>query len=265
MTALAAAAVFCSVLLGWDRGRGVGLEARLHDPPARRAPSWRRAGGAALLFLVVGASAWCWGPAGGAVSLAVAFPAATVAWTAAAHRARRRALVRRRAVVRACQTLAGLVRIGHVPAGALAAAAAENGILAEAEAVRRVGGAVAPVFRRQAVGDGQEGLAELANAWEVAERTGASLTATLDALSDRLRDQARLRDTVRAELSAPRATGRLLGILPLAGILLGYSFGGDPLGYLTGSTAGQASLVTGSLLGCAGIVWTERIADRQGG
>jgi tight adherence protein B len=62
-------------------------------------------------------------------------------------------------------------------------------------------------------------------------------------------------------LSAPRATSRLLAVLPLAGLALGYGFGGDPVGFLAGSAPGQLSLVVGVALGCAGVLWTERIAD----
>lgn len=264
MSALAAAAVFCSIVVG-GRKPGLDLGGRLADARPRRGWPWSRIGPVGAFLALLGASVWFGGAAGGSVTLALAGPAGTAGWLVTAQRGRRAALATRRDVVRACQSLAGLVRIGHVPTSALAAAAAEHAVLAESDAVRRVGGAVAPVLRRQARRPGHEGLHELANAWEVSERTGASLTATLDALSERLVEQARLRHTVRAELSAPRATGRLLGVLPVAGIMLGYSFGGDPVGYLTGSPAGLASLVAGSLLGCAGIVWTERIADRQGG
>ncbi len=98
----------------------------------------------------------------------------------------------------------------------------------------------------------------------VAERTGASLGATLDALAERLTAAGNLQDVVNAELAAPRATGRLLAVLPLAGLLLGYGLGGDPLAFLTGSPAGQLSLVAGITLGCAGVLWTERIAGGDG-
>ena len=85
-----------------------------------------------------------------------------------------------------------------------------------------------------------ESLVELGIAWEVAERTGASLNATLDALTGRLSARRTVGHMVAAELSAPRATGRLLAVLPVAGVLLGYSFGGDPLAFLTGSLPGPA-------------------------
>ena len=58
---------------------------------------------------------------------------------------------------------------------------------------------------------------------------------------------------------------RLLAALPLAGVALGYGFGGDPLAFLAGSLPGQLSLIGGVSLGCAGVVWTEHIADAGNG
>jgi len=164
------------------------------------------------------------------------------------------------AVTSAARLLAGLLRLGHVPAAALRAAAQEAPPLAEVVAVQQVGGEVAPILRRLGARPGSEGLAELGAAWQVADRTGASLGATLDALAERLTAAGSVNDVVSAELAAPRATGRLLAVLPFAGLLLGYGLGGDPLAFLTGSPAGRLSLIVGVALGCAGVLWTERIA-----
>ena len=138
-------------------------------------------------------------------------------------------------------------------------------VLAAAAATLEVGGEVAAVLSRRSLEPGLAGLAQLGVAWSVAERTGASLTATLDALAERLAAERKLRGVVAAELSAPRATGRLLAGLSVAGLLLGYGLGGDPLGFLTGSLPGRICLVLGSLLGCAGVLWTEHIASSADG
>ncbi len=201
------------------------------------------------------------GGAGTASGLAAALPALTAVHLWRRQRARATAAARAREVVSACQLLAGLLRVGHVPASALEIAAGDAPVLAEAAAVLRVGGPAGTVLRRLGEGPGGAGLRELGVAWDVAERTGASLTATLDTLAERLVARQTVRDVVAAELAAPRATGRLLAALPVAGVLLGYSFGGDPLDFLTGSLPGQLSLVVGAVLGCAGVLWTERIAD----
>ncbi len=201
------------------------------------------------------------GAAGAVVAFAVTAPLWTVLLVWRRHARRAAATATEVAVAAACQLLAGLLRVGHVPSEALSVAARDSPLLAEAAAVQQVGGTVGPVLRRLGRRPGGAGLAELGVAWEVAERTGASLGATLDALAERLAAVRAVRDVVTAELSAPRATGRLLAVLPAAGLLLGYSLGGDPLAFLTGSLPGQLSLAAGVALGCAGVFWTERIAD----
>lgn len=205
------------------------------------------------------------GGAGAAVGASAALPVLTALLVWRQHRARAGAEAAAKEVFGACQLLAGLLRVGHVPAAALRIAVRDAPVLAEAAAVQAVGGPVGPALRRGGAEPGRGGLAELGIAWKVAERTGASLTATLDALAQRLAARQAVGNVVAAELSAPRATGRLLAALPVVGVLLGYSFGGDPVGFLTGSLPGQLSLTTGVALGCAGVLWTERIADAGSG
>lgn len=266
MTILAAAsaAIACWLLLPVAGTRL--RQGRRHGAGARRAG---RLGRRALPGLAVLAATavgyWLAGGTGATVSLAGSLPLATGLGILRHHRARRVAARKATAVVGACQLLAGLLRVGHVPTSALAVAARDAPILAEAAAVQAVGGEVGPLLRRLGAEPGMAGLVELGVAWEVAERTGASLTATLDALADRLTAARAVANVVAAELSAPRATGRLLAALPLAGLTLGYSFGGDPVAFLIGSLPGQFSLVAGVALGCAGVFWTEHIADSEDG
>lgn len=265
MSALSALAVFCATLLWSGRPGSAGLARLEQRQQAGASRAWAAAWWflAPALLLVVATTVG--GGSGCALAVSLAAPAATLVWAVLAHRRRRQAGLRRDEVVRTCQILAGLLRVGHVPASSLAAACVDAPLLAEPAAVHGIGGDVGPVLRRMGSIPGQEGLVELANAWEVSERTGASMMATLDALAERLVADTSLRNIVRAELSAPRATGRILGALPLVGLALGYSLGGDPLGYLIGSTVGQLCLVTGVVLGCLGVVWTERIANGEGG
>jgi len=188
----------------------------------------------------------------------------TAAWLVGTYRGRRAAGQRQAAVAEACRALAALLRVGHVPSAALREVAEDAPVMTDVVAAQRIGGDVAPVLRRLATTPGNRGLAELANAWEISERTGASLTATLDAVAERLVAQNQVRQIVNAELSAPRSTGRLLAALPAAGLVLGFFMGGDPVAFLGGSVVGQVVLVAGVALACIGIVWTERIADAGG-
>ncbi len=259
MAGVAAVGVFWAVWLvvRGDPGRRLRPVPVVTSSRSRWAGRWPYAGAvlAGVLAAVV---------AGPLIGLAAALFAVAAAWLATLYRRRRLVARRRSGVVQACQTLAALLRVGQVPSAALETAAEDVPVIGEVAAVRRAGGEVVPVLRRLGTVPGRDGLIELANAWEVAERTGARLTTTLDALAERFTAQDEVRQVVEAELAAPRATGRLLAALPVAGVALGFFMGGDPLAFLFGSVFGQAVFVVGIALACAGMVWTERIADDGG-
>ena len=61
-------------------------------------------------------------------------------------------------------------------------------------------------------------------------------------------------------MAGPRATARLLALLPVLGIGFGMLLGGDPLAWLMTSTIGRLCLAGGILLTLAGLWWTGRIA-----
>lgn len=178
-------------------------------------------------------------------------------------RARRTAAERSRAAVaEACTLLAANLRVGMVPAQALTAAADTCAVLEEARQTLALGGDVTAVWRRQARRDGSAGLRELARAWQVGTRTGASLTSTLDEVARGLTADVALRAVVGSELAAPRATGKVMAALPALGLGLGYLLGGDPLRWLAASAAGWACLLAGTVLACAGVLWIETLARR---
>jgi tight adherence protein B len=260
--ALACLAVFTAVLLLSGGSRATRLRRLGAVPePVGRALGWRWLIAPGALVTLVVAGAVVAGGSGATVCFAVGLPVITALVVWRRHRARRGAVRTAADVATACRLLAGLLRLGHVPAAALRVAASDCPLLAEVVAVQQVGGSIPPVLKRLGARPGGRGLAELAAAWEVSDRTGASLGATLEALAARLVAAEAVNDVVSAELAAPRATGRLLAVLPVAGLVLGYGMGGDPVAFLTGSAAGQVSLALGVALGCAGVLWTERIAD----
>jgi tight adherence protein B len=229
-----------------------------HSPRLRRFANPAVIGLAGLSGLVIS------GTAGLAVALSLALMTVTVIQLWRRHRRGRRAAALSLDVVDACQLLAGLLRVGHVPVMALRLAAVDCSVFAEAAAAQRVGAPVSPVFRRQSLSPGGSGLGDLAVAWEVSEKTGASLTTTLDALAQRLEAASRVARVVDAELSAPRATGRMLAALPIVGLGLGYVIGGDPAAFLLGSIFGQLCLVTAVVLACTGVWWIERLSGSVG-
>lgn len=175
---------------------------------------------------------------------------------------RKRASAEQASVARAGEALSGLLAVGAVPAVALVSVAAEHPVLAEAAAEQEIGGDVCSALRRSAGLPGRQGLAELAAAWQISVTTGASMARSIDAIAEELHRRQELASTVAVELAASRAASRLLAVLPVAGIGLGYGFGGDPVAFLTGNPLGQACLVVAVALAVAGLWWTDALADR---
>lgn len=201
------------------------------------------------------------GPGAGA---AVAIVGATVVLVLRRRGRAAQAWRQRQAVSDACGALAAEVAVGQAPVTALATVAAEFDVLADGAAQVALGGDPCAGWRGQAVTSGLAGLGRLAAAWEVCVTTGAPLAPSLDAVAQALRDDQELAHTVDQELAAARATGRVMALLPVVGLLLGYAMGGDPVGFLLGTGWGQACLVVGVALACAGLLWSERLVDEAG-
>lgn len=187
-------------------------------------------------------------------------------WTVAGllrqqHRAR---LVRRRrtAVAQACSALAAQLRIGQVASVALAAAAKDHPLLREACDAQDLGGDVVRVWRSQAQQAGSAGLLDLGRAWQVSGRTGAPMSATLEQVAAALAAEQDLRAVVTGELSAPRATGKVMAVLPVCGVGLGYLLGGQPIDWLIDRPLGWVCLLAGVTLACLGVLWIEALARR---
>lgn len=264
MTGLAALAAALTVwLLVRPGATGLGRLAEEPPPVARRPGPWlvaALAGG--LVVVVAGVFA---GPRAAVIALAVAMVAGCGATVMVRVRARAARAAKAADVAWAGEVLAGLLRAGHVPATALLEAASEATMLREAADALRVGGDVPEALRRSAGRPGCGGLADLADAWAVAERTGASLVQAIAAVAAQLAEAREVARTVAAELAAPRATGRVMATLPVVGLLLGFGFGGNPVAFLLGSPGGWGCLLGGVALACAGVLWTELLADRAGG
>lgn len=268
-----AAAVLAAlaVWLAWDvgdhrlvtrLGSVAAAEAAQGGPGARRGAGVARRGG----WLAAGAGCLVLGGAFGhrGVALALlALIAAGASMTMLGRAKRRgRADAERRAVARATQVLAGLLRVGAIPATALATVAAEQPVLADADALQQVGGDVVAALRRGSRIEGREGLADLAAAWEVAARTGASLCDSIDAVASELARREESERTVRVELAAARMAGRVLAVLPLVGLLIGYALGGDPVGFLVSGVAGEVCLVVAAALTASGLLWLDALAEK---
>jgi tight adherence protein B len=163
-----------------------------------------------------------------------------------------------------CSVIANQVRVGRIPAEALALAAEDAPVLAVASRVQRNGGDVVAALLGQALRPGCRGLRDLARAWQVGTRTGAPMADLLDQVATALRGDQSVERTVASELAGPRATGRVMAVLPLCGIGLGYLLGGDPIGFLLAGPLGWACLVGGAVLAACGVLWIEWLARQVG-
>ncbi|MHC1563476.1 type II secretion system F family protein [Actinomycetospora sp. C-140] len=214
-------------------------------------------------------------PAATALGLVVAGPggaAAALVLTATLLRHRRAAAADRdRAVAtaglaEALASFAAEVRAGAPPSAAAASAGTDAHpvaarVMTLVGATAHLGGDV-PAALRAARGREPavaQHLDRLAGAWGLAERHGIALAGPAGAVAADLRARARLAGGLRARLAGPRATAAVLAGLPVLGVLLGEGIGARPWSVLTGGALGQAMLVVGVGLVCAGLAWTERI------
>jgi tight adherence protein B len=205
------------------------------------------------------------GPRGAVLGLALVAVGGTVAGLIRQRRRRGSALQGRVEVARACAALAAQLRVGQVPSEALIVAAADCAVLREARDAQDLGGNVTRVWRSQARAPGYAGLIDLARAWQVSSRSGASMSVALDHVADGLAADQSLRAVVAGELSAPRATGKVMAVLPGCGVGLGYLLGGDPVDWLLAGPLGWGCLLGGVVLACLGVLWIEALAQRAAG
>lgn len=213
----------------------------------------------AAVGLVIGAGLLGGGPAAVLVASALVVLGTTGRLVASSLR-QRRARRAQHEVATACSVLASYLRVGQVTTEALLLAAQDCPVLAEAARRQRIGGDVPATWRAQARSPGHAGLADLARTWQVSASTGAPLSAALEQVATGLAADQSLRAVVAGELSAPRATGKVMAVLPLLGIGLGYLLGGNPVHWLLGGPLGWACLLLGLLLAAAGVTWIERLA-----
>jgi tight adherence protein B len=233
------------------------------DPPAE-AGRTRRGWGSTLLVLAAAGlltlATVLGGVRGAVLGVGLVIAGGTVVRIVVLHARDRAARRAQTDVARACGVLASYVRVGQVPADALVLVAGDCPVLAEAAAVQQIGGDVPAALRARAAHPGHGGLLDLARAWQVSSSTGAPMAPALEEVASGLASDESLRSVVAAELAAPRSTGKVMAVLPLVGIGLGYLLGGRPLEWLVAGPLGWACLLIGLLLAAGGVLWIERLA-----
>lgn len=259
--ALAAVATWLAVPPPESRAAGrLRPRAPEHASPSRG--QWVRWLGMGAGFGVIVIATVVWGGRGAALATATGIVIVTSARLWQQHSRVRAALRAQADVAHACSLLASQLRVGRVPVEALHTTAEDCPVLAASAAVASIGGDPVAAWRAQSVGPGQLGLLDLARAWQVSTRTGAPLAPALEHVAEALTADTALRRLVAGELSAPRATGRVMAVLPLLGIGIGYAIGGDPLEFLLATAWGWGCLVVGVGLAAAGALWIEALASR---
>jgi tight adherence protein B len=144
-----------------------------------------------------------------------------------------------------------------------AGAAADTALAAAVAAVP----AAAGILRDPAVGmatntsDGPaDGLAaRLAAGRQLATTIGVPWAAVLTEQVADLQAEAAAAAERASLLAGPRMSGYVLAALPALGLALGFGMGVDPVQILLHTSVGSVLLLAGCLLGCAGLVWVERI------
>lgn len=183
---------------------------------------------------------------------------------------RERVAAERERATEACAVLASELRAGRPPSVALVVAAdvAAGPLAASLRAAARtaeLGGDVAAALAAPTGDDGSavpDLLAGLAACWTVCAGTGSGLAAAVERLGEGQRAAADQRRAVEVELAGPRATARLLALLPAVGLLLAAGLGAEPLGFLLGTAPGRGCLLVGLGLEVLGLRWTSRLAAR---
>ena len=171
---------------------------------------------------------------------------------------------RRRRSLRLVDAMVCELRAGLAPRAALLAATSTltEPLCPRAAAAAALGGDVASALRADAASLGLPLLIGVGVCWQVSESTGAGLASGLDQLLVTARADEEVRAEVAGQLAAPRATARLLAVLPLFGLMLGSSLGVSPLGWLLGSPGGWAVLAAGVGEIAVGLWWISRMVAR---
>jgi tight adherence protein B len=99
----------------------------------------------------------------------------------------------------------------------------------------------------------------LAAAWDVATRAGAPLSGCLRDLAAAFRELGQLHRDLTVALTGPRATARLVMVLPVVALLFGSLMGFDTLRTLFLTGPGVVCLVAGSALMLAAARWNRRL------
>jgi tight adherence protein B len=217
------------------------------------------------LTLAAAMAGWLVAGVGGA--MAAALLTLTLRRQLQARAESRNALTAMDGLAEAMRTLVAGLRAGAHPATAAESAATDahpqtRTTMRAIASAARLDGDLAAVAADAQSPTLAPALSRLATAWQLAQRHGLPLADVLDAVRRDLDQRARFTRQVLARMAGPRSSALALSLLPALGIALGAATGANPLAVLTGTPLGQALLVIGVTLLCAGLTWSSRITTR---
>jgi tight adherence protein B len=159
--------------------------------------------------------------------------------------------------IQAMSALAAELESGQPPSVALVRARGRPPVWPRAAATAAQGGDVAAALELDA--QAHPVLRQVAACWRVGVH-GSGLAASISRVAVAARAAEDVRVEMEGQLAGPRATARVLVVLPLVGVAFGFMLGTDPLAWLLGSTPGLICLAGGVGLTVLGLWWTGRIA-----
>ncbi|MEV3903069.1 type II secretion system F family protein [Mycobacterium sp. NPDC050551] len=217
--------------------------------------------------------AWCLAVAAAAIAMlvpvTVAIAGAIVGGTLVLRRRRRGAqrlrVAESAALQAALDVLAGELRAGAHPVAAFGVAASEADeavapALRAVAARARLGADVAAGLRSVAARSSLPGHWErVAVSWRLAQTHGLAIGTLMRAAQRDVAERQRFSARVNAGMAGARTTATMLACLPVLGIGLGQLIGAEPVRFLLSGGTGGWLLVVGVSLGCAGLLWSDRI------
>jgi tight adherence protein B len=198
----------------------------------------------------------------GLIAVAVALAAQRLLTRQRAGRAAEKAAGR---VMEFCEAVAAELAAGRPPHLVLRSSVDDFPEFGTVAGAAELGSDVPGELRRLATAPGCADLRLVAAAWQVAHRSGAGMADSLERVGCTLRERRRTARVVAAELAAAHATTRIMAALPVVFVLAGSGLGADPVGFLTGGTAGVVCLAAGLALTYAGLAWLQRISAAVAG
>ncbi|WP_405219462.1 type II secretion system F family protein [Agrococcus sp. Ld7] len=108
----------------------------------------------------------------------------------------------------------------------------------------------------------QEGGSLVTAVLAVAQETGAPMAPTLERLAALLREQGAQQRSLDAALAGPRATAKLVMVLPIVGLVFGLALGLDVLGAAVSGGLATWSMLAGAGLLVAATAWSRAIVRR---